>query len=234
VIAIERINNNEVLKSVDSDKDLEPETKELVKLLEQEFGKLPIDENRCIDIHIMAATTGQLDKPNLLWRPGRASGDTTSLGHQMTPTPLAEELGSNTFEFGLVGTREFAENQMAVTAEKWLAPNVSYQLQQINLFVNRLDNKIWNIEFEDSLPKITKAETFLSCDPDMLISALYPAYTVKDAVVLRLANESDATQDITSFLKNGFQFTNALEEVQPVAGKLLIRPYEMATLLKKV
>lgn len=182
----------------------------------------------------LMATTGQLGKPNLLWRPGRASGDTTSLGHQMTPTPLAEELGSNTFEFGLVGTREFAENQMAVTAEKWLAPNVSYQLQQINLFVNRLDNKIWNIEFEDSLPKITKAETFLSCDPDMLISALYPAYTVKDAIVLRLANESDATQDITSFLKNGFQLTNALEEVQPVAGKLLIRPYEMATLLKKV
>src|SRR5699024_5733642 len=103
----------------------------------------------------LMATTGQLGKPNLLWRPGRASGDTTSLGHQMTPTPRAEELGANVFEFGLVTTSHLEENQLAVTAEKWLAPSISYQLQQLNLFVNRLDNKIWNIEFDDDLPEIS-------------------------------------------------------------------------------
>lgn len=59
VIAIERIRNNEVLKSVDSDKMLEPETKKLAQLLEEEFAiKLPLDEDRYIDIHIMAAKDG--------------------------------------------------------------------------------------------------------------------------------------------------------------------------------
>lgn len=59
VIAIERIKNHEVLKSVDSDKELEPETKQLSQLLETEFGiELPLDENKYIDIHIMAAKEG--------------------------------------------------------------------------------------------------------------------------------------------------------------------------------
>lgn len=181
----------------------------------------------------LLATTGQLGKPNLLWRPGRASGDTTSLGHQMTPTPLAEELGQNVFEFGLVTTEHFEENELAVTAEKWLAPNISYQLQQLDLFVNRLDNKIWNIEFADDLPEISQEEAFLTYDPQVVISALYPAYTIKDAIVLRLANESDEVQDLTSLLEDGFILTNALEETKVVGDQLLVQPYEMVTLLKK-
>ncbi|NRN94288.1 Mannosylglycerate hydrolase [Lactobacillus helveticus] len=58
----------------------------------------------------LMATTGQLGKPNLLWRPGRASGDTTSVGHTMTPTPMAEELGDNTFEFGIA---PFDKNELS-------------------------------------------------------------------------------------------------------------------------
>ena len=182
----------------------------------------------------LMATTGQLGKPNLLWRPGRASGDTTSLGHQMTPTPRAEELGQNVFEFGLVTTSHLEENQLAVTAEKWLAPSISYQLQQLNLFVNRLDNKIWNIEFDDDLPEISQDEVFFSYDPELVISALYPAYTVKNTIVLRLANESSKVKDLTSWLDDDWILTNALEETQVVEEKLLVQPYEMVTLVKKM
>lgn len=85
VIAIERINNNEVLKSVDSDKNLEPETKELVKLLEQEFGiELPIDENRYIDIHIMAAKEGS-----------STSGNEGNLENKVSENELFEFLSKN-------------------------------------------------------------------------------------------------------------------------------------------
>lgn len=181
----------------------------------------------------LMATTGQLGKPNLLWRPGRASGDTTSIGHQMTPTPLAEELGANTFEFGLVARTQLDENDLAKTAEKWLAQDISYQLQTLNLFVNRLDNKIWDIEFDASLPVISNQETVLSLNPDVLISALYPAYTVNNGLVLRLANESDKPVDVTPLLDAGFILVNALEEVQPIADQLVIEPYDMVTLLKK-
>src|SRR5699024_409228 len=118
--------------------------------------------------------------------------------------------------------------------EKWLAPSISYQLQQLNLFVNRLDNKIWNIEFDDDLPEISQDEVFFSYDPEVVISALYPAYTVKDAIVLRLVNESDEVQDLTSLLEDDFILTNALEETKVVGNQLLVQPYEMVTLLKKV
>ncbi|GBG94077.1 alpha-mannosidase [Ligilactobacillus salitolerans] len=181
----------------------------------------------------LMATTGQLGKPNLLWRPGRASGDTTSLGHQMTPTPLAEELGENTFEFGLLAGKDLQENELAVRAERWLAADVSYQLQTLNLFINRLDNKIWEIEFDDSLPQITEQETLFELDPEVTISALYPAYTVKGAVVLRLANESAKTLDLSALLEQGFIPTNALEETLPKKEKLLLAPYDMLTVLKK-
>lgn len=181
----------------------------------------------------LMATTGQLGKPNLLWRPGRASGDTTSIGHQMTPTPLAEELGTNSFEFGLIVTKKVDENQLAVQTEKWLAPSVSYQSQKLNLFVNRLDNKIWDIEFNESLPQITENESFLNIDTQVSVSAIYPAYTVKNALVLRLTNQSGEDVDVTNLLKKGFILVDALEEVQSVPSNLVIKPYDMVTLLKQ-
>ncbi|MDR0297246.1 MAG: alpha-mannosidase, partial [Streptococcaceae bacterium] len=45
------------------------------------------------------ASTGQLGKPNLAYRPGRASGDTTNQGHVMMPTPMAQLTGELDFEF---------------------------------------------------------------------------------------------------------------------------------------
>lgn len=182
----------------------------------------------------LMATTGQLGKPNLLWRPGRASGDTTSIGHQMTPTPRAEELGANHFEFGVVATSQPDENQLAVTAENWLAPSVSYQLQKLNLFVNRLDNKIWDVEFDGDLPVVENTESFLTLNPEVTISALYPAYTIKDTLVLRLANESGKAVELTPLLEQGFVKTDALEVVLPANDNLVIGPYEMVTLIKKM
>lgn len=179
------------------------------------------------------ATTGQLGKPNLLWRPGRASGDTTSLGHQMEPTPMAEELGNNEFKFGLAyfDGEELSESQIANVADKWLSQSISYQLQTFNLFVNRLDNKIWDIEFSNDLPPISKNENWLSLNLPCSISAIYPAYTVKDSYVLRLSNMSDKIVDVSDLKEKGYLLTNALEEV--IDSKYQIEPYSMATFIKK-
>ncbi|MDB1566069.1 glycoside hydrolase family 38 C-terminal domain-containing protein [Lacticaseibacillus paracasei] len=181
----------------------------------------------------LMATTGQLGKPNLLWRPGRASGDTTSIGHVMTPTPLAEELGENTFEFGLTATGKVDELALAKTAERWLEPSVGYQLQTLNLFINRLDNKLWPLEFDDGLPEIKATETFLQLDPAVTISALYPAYTIDHAVVLRLANQGSKAIDATALLKAGWLSANALEEVSEDQTQLQIGAYDMVTLIRK-
>lgn len=186
-----------------------------------------------LDITLMA-TTGQLGKPNLLWRPGRASGDTTSLGHQMTPTPMAEELGINCFKFGLLATAEnISENRLAMIADRWLAPSVGYQMQNLNLFVNRLDNKIWEVEFPDDLPKLSTHESILTLNPAVSVTAIYRAYTIKDATIVRLANESADPVDVSVLLDKGYQLANALEIVEPTSDRLEIPAYDMITLIRK-
>ncbi|GHV98071.1 alpha-mannosidase [Lactobacillus nasalidis] len=182
----------------------------------------------------LMATTGQLGKANLLWRPGRASGDTTSVGHQMTPTPMAQELGKNSFEFGLAffAGEDLREGKIIKAVNHWLAPSVSYQMQNYNLFVNRLDNKIWDIEFSSDLPKATLSASYLDLqlDPSLEVSALYPAYTIDHGYVLRLANETGQVIDISGLKSAGYLLVNALEE--KITGKYEVGPYDMISLVK--
>lgn len=182
----------------------------------------------------LMATTGQLGKANLLWRPGRASGDTTSVGHQMTPTPMAQELGKNSFEFGLAffAGDDLQEGKIISEVNHWLAPSVSYQMQNYNLFVNRLDNKIWDIEFPENLPKLSRTASYLDLklDPSLEVSALYPAYTIDHGYVLRLANETDQIIDISALESAGYILANALEE--KIAGAYEVGPYDMVSLIK--
>lgn len=180
----------------------------------------------------LMATTGQLGKPNLLWRPGRASGDTTSVGHVMTPTPMAQELGKNTFEFGLTAFEgDFDEARIGYRVNKWLSPSISYQMQKYNLFINRLDNKLWDIEFDRNLPKLSENESYLNINVNCEVSALYLAYTVKNAVVLRLSNLSGKSVSVEQLREKGFIPTNALEEVKE-DGQYIVKPYDMATFIK--
>lgn len=182
----------------------------------------------------LMATTGQLGKPNLLWRPGRASGDTTSVGHTMTPTPMAQEEGENTFEFGLevFTDDELNDQNIAASVYKWLSPSISYQMQKYNLFVNRLDNKIWDIEFPENLPKIANQQSWLNLDLPCEVSAIYPAYSIKDHYVLRLSNMSDKEVSVESLRKLGYIQTNALEDT--VKQTFKVEPYSMATFIKKI
>lgn len=179
----------------------------------------------------LMATTGELGKSDLLWRPGRASGDTTSIGHTMTPTPMAQELGKNSFEFALKLYSGVKETTIARDVEKWLMPSVSYQRQRYNLFVNRLDNKIWDVEFDTKLPQVEKEVEMLKLiDDSYVVSAIYPAYTVKDAVIIRLSNPSAKTVDISKLESEGYLVVNALEE--KIAQEFIIDSYDMITLMK--
>lgn len=179
------------------------------------------------------ATTGQLGKPDLLWRPGRASGDTTSVGHIMMPTPMAQEKGINEFRFGIYATcsQPITEDQLMHQLTKWYSPSVSYQMQKYNLFVNRLDNKLWDIEFAPNLPRLKRNESWLNLKQDVEVAALYPAYTNKKSFVLRLANLTGNTKDV-SYLKNdNFIVVNGLEET--IQQNYQISPYDMITLIRQ-
>ena len=176
----------------------------------------------------LMATTGQLGKSDLLWRPGRASGDTTSVGHIMMPTPLAQETGINEFSFGLYApsNAELAENRLTKVISDWYAPSVSYQMQKYNLFVNRLDNKLWDIEFSPKLTKIEQTESWLNIKQNVEVSALYPAYTIKNNLILRLSNPTAEVVDVSYLKDAGFTVVNGLEEI--IDQDYQIAPYDMS------
>lgn len=165
--------------------------------------------NNSLFITLMA-TTSQLGKPNLAWRPGRASGDTTNQGHIMMPTPLAEELGENNFDFAFNydETPFNVEDNNRMTRDL-LNPSVSYQMQNLNMFINRLDNKIW--ETEDN-PHIPSALSIIQVNQDIDVAAVYPAYSDEGSFIIRIQNLTDQKKKIPDYLLNRGTVVNALEK----------------------
>lgn len=98
--------------------------------------------------------------------------------------------------------------------------------------VNRLDNKIWDIEFDPDDKQLSKEESFMNLDLSCEVSALYPAYTIRNELVLRLSNMTDTTIDMHKLAKEDFIPTNALEEVQN--NDYQIEPFSMKTFIHKV
>ena len=156
------------------------------------------------------STTGELGKPNLLWRPGRASGNTTFEGHVMHHTPLAQEPGLHEVGFGLrVAPGALDELAVARAAAARLAPSVSYQAQKLNVFVNRLDDKLFTAQRPLEVPRELSV---LEVPEPLLVSAVLPSATGRDAYVVRLANPGPVPQAIPEGVFAGALAVNALEE----------------------
>ncbi|TGA99886.1 alpha-mannosidase [Sporolactobacillus shoreae] len=177
----------------------------------------------------LMSTTGQLGKPDLVWRPGRASGDTTNQGHVMMPTPLAQEIGESKFEFALnMEPSVFDEQKVALCVRDWLSPSVSYQLQSLNFFINRLDNKIWKTE-TDVIP--SNGYSLIKADHDLIVSSIYPSYLDADAYIVRLSNPTAIPVPIPYDLLKDSIRVNALEEGVPVQQS--VPAYSMVSLKRK-
>lgn len=175
----------------------------------------------------LMSTTGQLGKPNLKWRPGRASGDTTNQGHVMMSTPLAQELGDNRFKFAIrYANKPFHYDENEKLVNRYLNQNVDYQLQNLNLFVNRLDNKIWDSEITFDLPKRFE---LLNLDFDMNIAAIYPSFTCDDAFVVRLQNPTGDEIPIDDQLIQRATFIDVSE--QEVAATKVISSFDTVSLM---
>ncbi len=131
------------------------------------------------------ATTSQLGKKNLIYRPGRASGDTTRQGHVMIETPMAELIGEIDFEFALqVCAGPFDEYKTARSWNDYSAEHVSYQTQTLNKFIYRLDNKI---QPREGIVKAPAEFSLLEIEDTVLFSSISPSL-YSDAVLLRLKN----------------------------------------------
>ncbi|MQS76429.1 glycoside hydrolase family 38 C-terminal domain-containing protein [Companilactobacillus halodurans] len=158
------------------------------------------------------ATTNELGKPNLGYRPGRASGDTTKSGHIMIKTPDAEVLSNIVEEFGLIIGKEFDEETLKKYSNNLALSIPCYQYQNLNLFYKRLDNKIQfpNIDHID----VNELEV-LNLPDNYLVSSIYPAYFNESGYIVRLENVSRVTKQLDKklFGKNSKE-VNAIEKVQ--------------------
>lgn len=135
----------------------------------------------------LLATTDQLGKPDLIVRPGRASGDTTKAGHPYIPTPGAEML-NHKFEFELTvqSGNGFDSENIGRWEELQNFIPVTYQLQTLNLFLNRLDNKLQDdLVVKEDWPASSE---FLALDTNLAISSIYPSFFRKSSLTLRLMN----------------------------------------------
>jgi alpha-mannosidase len=174
------------------------------------------------------ATTGQLGKPDLVNRPGRASGDTTKVGHPMLPTPQAELTMSLQYRFQIFFDSAFDGNRVEQQREQEEFSVLSYQKQDLNLFLNRLDNKIQ----DDLLPNnvLARVLTVFEIPESICVSACYPSFRSADAFIIRLVNPTQRSVMID--LPAAAQCVNALEA--PIKNEGVIKPYDVLSLKLKL
>lgn len=176
------------------------------------------------------STTGEFGKPNLLWRPGRASGDTTNQGHVMIQTPKAQLFGAYQVTIGLqFKPDKYADVEAQRFVDQCQAANISYQVQTYNRFINRLDNKIQKLP---QAPLKAQNDGILDLE-GIFVSAIYPSLYSKDGYVVRIVNPSNQTiqVDPNLFPEGKPQPVNALEE--PSEKGFSVGPHDMLSVLVK-
>lgn len=192
-----------------------------------------IKEYQFIDTSLyitMFSATGQLGKPNLTYRPGRASGDTTKKGHVNIETPLAEMQGEHEFEFALyVGSGKFDEDKAALLWNRYNCQNIDYQSQSLNKFIKRLDNKIQKRKTKNfNKEKVS----LLSVEGNVYYSSFSPSLYDKNCYLLRIQNPTSKLKSIKlnshKYIKK-WKIVNYIEE-ECKDQSLVIEPYDALTI----
>ncbi|MEN2666341.1 glycoside hydrolase family 38 C-terminal domain-containing protein [Listeria aquatica] len=175
------------------------------------------------------ASTSQLGKPNLLYRPGRASGDTTKKGHIMMPTPLAELLGELEFEFAFsVQKGTFDSSVVSEEQQEYVDESMCYQNQMLNKFIHRLDNKI---QTHQKAEETIQEFSLLQSESEAWDSTFMPSLYDQNAFILRLKNPTERVLSIGSLDTSKFSkvcFVNVQE--QPLQEQQEIAPYDFVSI----
>ncbi|WP_313631072.1 glycoside hydrolase family 38 C-terminal domain-containing protein [Enterococcus devriesei] len=183
----------------------------------------------------LLATTDSLGKPDLLYRPGRASGDTTKKGHIMMDTPLAQQLDQEVcFTFTLrMDDPSVQEKVLHQWKSQLLKPSISYQKQTLNYFVHRIDNKIQSFDVELSIQR--KEHSVLDFgSAEVFVSSLHRSYYDSSAFIIRFENPTSAEVCLPIsdlFMGKNVTRVNAVEELLPYSEN--IDSYGIASFLIK-
>lgn len=149
------------------------------------------------------SSTDELGKADLLYRPGRASGDVTKKGHVRILTPMAQVHGLHHYQFKVLESAD--KNEVRAEFERFETLPCFYQSQQFNLFYERIDNKIDLIDEVRALPRMMKNEVHFI---ENCISTLYLSVYDKSPVI-RFYPLVD--MPIDAHLKQHYVFCDLLE-----------------------
>ncbi|MCC0762854.1 alpha-mannosidase [Clostridioides sp. ES-S-0006-03] len=178
----------------------------------------------------LLATTDELGKPDLLYRPGRASGDTTKKGHIRIKTEKAQILREVEFSFAIyMSSKSFDESEVASLTHNYLQESINYQLQDYNFFLYRIDNKIQRSIVEKS---VNRELEIISLPENYLVSACYLSYYDKEKFVIRLENPTSEKLilDEQIFKDRNGKVINAIEELEE-QQIYEIAPFEVISIL---
>lgn len=157
-------------------------------------------------IMTLFSSTDELGKPNLLYRPGRASGDTTKKGHVRFKTPRAQVLGRHVFEL-MIDTLKNDEEILYKKLYDYETPAVFYQNQKINLFHERIDNKIQLIPSNKELPSV---KSYLELSDEIYVESIYNSL-IDGKIKVRFRTFKDTNKQLLGFDEN-CKVGNLLEE----------------------
>lgn len=167
------------------------------------------------------ASCDELGKPDLQYRPGRASGDTTKKGHIRMQTPLAQELGKQNFDLA-ISYMKVNDKNLYQTLSYFESPSVFYQKQDINLFYERIDNKIQFLE--ENIKQLPKEQSLIKLSNDLYVFSIYSSLYDGQSYIRFMSFEDKNKDDIAC--DHHLTVSNLLEHGQYD----VIKAYRMYTL----
>ncbi|MCI6379274.1 MAG: glycoside hydrolase family 38 C-terminal domain-containing protein [Faecalicoccus sp.] len=175
----------------------------------------------------LLATTGELGKADLLYRPGRASGDTTKKGHIPLSVPEAQLLGVYEYDFKVsYSESNFDAEQIIHASDTFHQQDIYYQLQHFNEFICRLDSKLLV-----NYPKDLKNKCDLLDLEGLDVFSIVPSLYDSDSFLIQIKNLTKQKKDVNlSRLKSTYKVSvvDANENVKELTNS--IGPYELLTI----
>ena len=175
----------------------------------------------------LLATTGELGKADLLYRPGRASGDTTKKGHIPLSVPEAQLLGVYEYDFKVSYSESYFDAEQIIHAsDTFHQQDIYYQLQHFNEFICRLDSKLLV-----NYPKDLKNKCDLLDLEGLDVFSIVPSLYDSDSFLIQIKNLTKQKKDVNlSRLKSTYKVSvvDANENVKELTNS--IGPYELLTI----
>ncbi|WP_256739434.1 glycoside hydrolase family 38 C-terminal domain-containing protein [Cronobacter sakazakii] len=133
-------------------------------------------------------SVGLLGKDDTPWRPGRASG----INNKIVDTPDAQMLQPMTFDYALMMDSGIDDAALFKTCKQYREHYLSYQLQQLNTFEERLER------FTIPLPEkgLAPAFTWLTQNNPAIQMSMCKPGDGEHTVIIRLFNPGDTPQTV--------------------------------------